>query len=131
LDQDLKQLINKRIDDAEEAFQDAIYLMERLSYKGAVNRLYYAAFYAARALLAVKGLESSKHSGVISLFQKEYVKSGVFNKNVAKALSRVFEKRQKVDYADHAVITEVEAIRLKEEVQVFLDEIKKVINGIL
>ncbi|MEW5920385.1 MAG: HEPN domain-containing protein [Bacillota bacterium] len=130
MDQGLKQLMIKRFQDAEEAFQDAIYLMERLSYKGAVNRLYYAAFYAARTLLAVKGLESPKHSGVISLFQREYVKSGLFNKDTAKALSRAFEKRQKVDYADYAVITEEETNRLKEDVRSFLDETKKVTNEI-
>jgi uncharacterized protein (UPF0332 family) len=39
-----------------------------------VNRLYYAAFYAARGLLATKDLESSKHARAISLFQQNFVK---------------------------------------------------------
>jgi len=130
VDQELKQLIMKRFQDAEEAFQDAIYLMERSSYKGSVNRFYYAAFYAARTLLAVKGLDSPKHSGVISLFQREYVKSGIFNKDTAKALSRAFEKRQKSDYADYAVITQEEATRLRDTVRSFLDETKKIVNEI-
>jgi uncharacterized protein (UPF0332 family) len=35
---------------------------------GAVNRFYYAAFYVARSLLALRELDSSRHNGVISLF---------------------------------------------------------------
>jgi uncharacterized protein (UPF0332 family) len=60
-----------------------------------VNRFYHAAFYAARALLAVRELESSRHTGVISLFQKHFVKPGLVSTDKAKALPRAFEKRRK------------------------------------
>ena len=55
-------------------------------------------FYAARALLAVRELDSSRHSGVISLFQTQFVKAGLVATEKAKALPRAFEKRQKSDY---------------------------------
>lgn len=37
-----------------------------------VNRIYYAVFYAVNALLTAKGLSSSKHSGVRSLFNRKF-----------------------------------------------------------
>jgi uncharacterized protein (UPF0332 family) len=42
-----------------------------------VNRAYYAIFYAANAMLATKGLERSKHSGVIATFRQHFVKTGM------------------------------------------------------
>ena len=46
-------------------------------YPSAVNRAYYAIFYAANALLATKGLARNKHRGVISAFRQHFVKTGL------------------------------------------------------
>lgn len=121
-----KALAQERFNRAEEAFQDAVYLLEKGSYPGAINRLYYSAFYAVKALLATKQLESSKHSGIISLFQKEFVKLGYFDKKIARALPRAFEKRQKSDYTDYAVITKNEAFELKDDICQFVMHCKEV-----
>jgi uncharacterized protein (UPF0332 family) len=55
---------------AERTFQEGLHLLKANYLNGAVNRFYYAAFTAIRALLAAKGLEAAKHSGVISLFNE-------------------------------------------------------------
>jgi len=46
-------------------------------YSSAINRAYYAIFYAANALLAIEGLSRSKHSGVIAAFRERFVKPGL------------------------------------------------------
>jgi uncharacterized protein (UPF0332 family) len=97
---------------------------------GAISRFYYAAFYAASALLATRQLDSSKHSGVISLFQTNFVKTGLFNKEKAKALPRSFEKRQKTDYGDFAVVAPAEARNIREEVLAFIDECSRLIDSL-
>lgn len=51
-----------------------------------MNRLYYAMFYAVLALLQEKEMGTSKHSGAIALFDREYVKTGLFPKEMSKAL---------------------------------------------
>ena len=94
---------------------------------GAVNRFYYSTFYAARALLAIRELDSSRHSGVISLFQKHFVKSGLVSTENAKALPRAFEKRQKSDYGDFSTITSAEAKSVRAEVKNFLQECEHVL----
>jgi uncharacterized protein (UPF0332 family) len=54
------------------------------------------------ALLATRGLRSSRHSGVIALFHQEIVKPGAFPRELAKALDRAFDSRLGGDYADFA-----------------------------
>ena len=49
------------------------------------NRSYYAIFHAIRSVNALDGFDSSKHSGVISHFNQEYVKTGMFEKNLPKS----------------------------------------------
>lgn len=115
-------LARHRLDRARETLTEADALLERGSLPGAVNRLYYAAFYAARALLATQRLDSAKHAGVISLFQREYVKTGKIAPETAKTLSRAFEKRQKTDYADFASVRTEEATNLRDEVRSFVQE---------
>jgi uncharacterized protein (UPF0332 family) len=61
-------LAQHRIARAHAALQEANLLIEQEHFNGALNRVYYAAFYAARALLATRNLDSSRHSGVIALF---------------------------------------------------------------
>jgi len=71
-----KDLVLHRMQRAEETLQDARILAGAERWNACVNRLYYACFYAVSALLVADGLASSKHSGVRSLFNREYVKSG-------------------------------------------------------
>ena len=49
-------------------------------YKTSLNRSYYAIFHAMRAMNILKGFDSSKHSGVIAYFNKEYIKEGIMDK---------------------------------------------------
>jgi uncharacterized protein (UPF0332 family) len=98
---------------------------------GAVNRFYYAAFYAARALLAVRELDSSRHSGVISLFQAQFVKPGLISIETAKALPRAFEKRQKSDYGDFSDVTASEAQSIREGVADFLEQCELLLDQLV
>jgi uncharacterized protein (UPF0332 family) len=62
------ELSKYRIKDAREKLESAKILFENKKYKDSVSRSYYAMYSAAKALLATKDLDSSKHSGVITLF---------------------------------------------------------------
>jgi uncharacterized protein (UPF0332 family) len=73
---ELEKLARHGLGRAKEAFAEGEHLLTKRGFMGAVNRFYYAAFYAARSLLALRELDSSRHSGVISLFQKHFVKEG-------------------------------------------------------
>jgi len=94
-------LVKYRISLADEVLMDAKKLYEaRGSARSVANRSYYAMFYAVLSLLATIGQASAKHSGVISLFDREFVKSGLFPKEMSKTLHRAFELRQEGDYGE-------------------------------
>ncbi|MBF0310674.1 MAG: HEPN domain-containing protein [Magnetococcales bacterium] len=93
-------LIAHRMEQAEESLSDATLLLEGKRYRASVNRSYYAMFYAVLALLIAKGLGTSKHSGAIALFDREYVRNGIFARDLSKWLHTTFLERQKADYDD-------------------------------
>lgn len=63
----LEGLLRYRMDQAYETLREAEILLREAALRGAINRAYYAMFYALLALLATKQLGTSKHSGAISL----------------------------------------------------------------
>ncbi|MFB0536917.1 MAG: HEPN domain-containing protein [Anaerolineae bacterium] len=67
-------------------------------YASAINRAYYAIFYAANALLATKGLSRSKHSGVIAAFRQHFVKPGLIEDEYSDTYGRVMANRHVGDY---------------------------------
>ena len=71
-----------------------------MRYSSAVNRAYYAIFHALRAVTALDGFDSGKHSGVIAYFNRNYVKNGIFNKKISKNIDMSFRLREKADYQD-------------------------------
>jgi uncharacterized protein (UPF0332 family) len=66
--------------------------------------LHYAAFYAARALLALREVDAGRHSRVVSLFQQHFIKTDLVAAEIGKTLARAFEKRQNSDYEDFATV---------------------------
>jgi uncharacterized protein (UPF0332 family) len=128
---ELEKLARHRLSRAKGAFSEGDHLLNAAALTGAVNRFYYAAFYAARALLATRELDSSRHAGVISLFQKQFVKSGLIATETARALPRAFEKRQKSDYGDFSTVTEDEAQSIRMEVSDFLAECESLLNRLI
>ena len=67
-------------------------------YASAINRAYYAIFYAANALLATKGLSRSKHSAVIAAFRQHFIKLGLIENEYSDIYGRVMDDRHKGDY---------------------------------
>ncbi|MBF7084421.1 HEPN domain-containing protein [Desulfallas sp. Bu1-1] len=112
-----------RLEKAEQTFIEGDQLFKLGSYHGAINRYYYAAFHAARALLALKKLDAAKHSGVISLFNREFVKTGALNKRSSKTLSMIFTLRSEADYDDFRNFSLDEVKEARLAVRSFIDEI--------
>lgn len=122
------EITQYRMKRSHSTFQEGITLLESASYNGALNRFYYAAFYAVRALLATKEVDSSKHSGVISLFHQHFVKGGVFPKETAKTLSISFEERQDSDYEDFTSPSSEEVESIRDQVRQFIDQCEKTLH---
>lgn len=117
-----------RLEKAVTTFKDGEELERYGSYHSAINRYYYAAFHAVRALLAKKELDSAKHSGVISYFNKEFVKTGTVSKSSSKALADLFRLRSHADYDDFKTFTKEDCLAAREQARGILQEISDILK---
>jgi len=90
--------IQAYLERAEQSLAAAQVLAREAFYDFAASRAYYAAFYAAEALLIREGLEFTKHSAVIAAIHQHFVKPGRLSPEMGKALSWLFELRNLGDY---------------------------------
>lgn len=96
--ENIRALIEYRVSQAGEALREAVLLQEAGHFRGAINRAYYAMFYAVQALIVRSQEKISKHSGAIAFFDRNYIKTGIFGKDFSKWLHQVFDLRQDADY---------------------------------
>jgi uncharacterized protein (UPF0332 family) len=94
----------------------------------ALNRSYYAIFHAARAIMALDGADRKKHSGVIAYFQQNYVKTGVFDKQLSAIMTKAFDFRQESDYEDFFIISHEDVRNQLENAELFYNEIRAYIE---
>jgi len=119
----LKEHIKYRILRAKETYEDAIFLFEKGSWNSSINRLYYAAFYAAIALLLDNGLEVKSHNGVKRKLG-ELVVNGKLNKEHAKIFGVLSDFRNKGDYDDLFDFNKELVERLIDPVKIFIKEVE-------
>lgn len=131
MDKKRKDLCLYRIGKAEQCLSSAKLLMQSKDYCSAANRSYYSIFHCVRSLLALEGIDFSKHSGVMAYFQKKYVKSGIFEKEYSKILTEAFQVRSESDYDDYYVISKEEVEVQIQNAQVFLNGIIQYVDNIL
>jgi uncharacterized protein (UPF0332 family) len=124
IDERLRELVKLRMQQAAETLHEARILIAGHASRGAVNRAYYAMFYAVLAALATKGLGSSKHSGAIALFDREFVKPGDLPKELSRSLRMAFEHRQQADYGELTQLDEQAVPREVEEAEVFVQKVR-------
>ena len=81
-------------------------------YNTAVNRLYYACYYAAVALLIRHGINPGTHAGVKQMIGMHFVATGRMSRETGRSFSLLFERRHSSDYDDFAYSTEEEVNEL-------------------
>lgn len=123
------ELVQYRLNSAKERLHSADVLLDDGSYKDSISRSYYAMFTAVRALLAMEGQDFSKHSGVISYFQREYIKTGKLDKKYSRYISKAFQIRNNTDYADFFIASQSDAREQLSRAYEFYDIIEKYIQN--
>ncbi len=118
-----RELVLYRIDRAHRTLEEAQMLADAGRWNVCVNRLYYACFYAISALLARDGLASSKHTGVRSLFNRHYVKTGKVPRELARIYNNLFERRQEGDYIDFVYFKEADVIPWISNAKKFVEHV--------
>ena len=120
----IKDLSGYRYEKAVSNIGVAKRLYDSGNYDVALNRAYYSAFNAMRAVNALDGFDSSKHSGVIAHFNQEYVKTGKFPSTTSGIIRKASRLREKSDYEDFYVPDKEETQDAIISVEVFLNDVK-------
>lgn len=94
----------------------------------AVNRLYYACFYAVTALLLKDGKQFKKHSAVKSEFVRNYIKSGKIDARWNRFYQQLFDDRQEGDYVPTAVFDKQDVLESLEQTEEFTNVINQLIT---
>lgn len=127
---DKETLLAYRLREAEETLADARTMLEAGgSTRTVINRSYYAMFYGVLALFIQEGtdIRTSKHAGVIGLFDKGFVHPGKLPVECSRMLHRLFDARQESDYKEFVQFPAEEARRFFAMAEAFVGMIKKYI----
>lgn len=125
MESSLKELAGYRMERAKEMLSAAEDNLKISQYKTSLNRSYYAIFHAMRAMNILKGFDSSKHSGVISYFNKEYIKEGIMDKELSVIIKSSSFLREKSDYDDFFIVGRTETENQLASAKVFLEAVEK------
>ena len=127
-EQSRTDLVRYRIERADETLQEAGLLAKEGYYNAAFNRLYYACFYAALALLVKHGITTSTHAGVKTMLGLHFVSKGLLDKEQGKTFSRPFEIRHSGDYDDFVYCDKEMTDEYTPLAEVFIQRIKELLE---
>lgn len=121
-----KELVTYRINKAKETFSEIELLIQNQLYNTAINRLYYACYYAVIALLIDKKIETLTHTGTRQMFGVYFIKNGLIEKDIGKFYSRIFDLRQTGDYEDFIDFSREQVIELLEPAEKLIRHIQSI-----
>lgn len=123
MDSSVEELSRYRLKRAEEMLDASKDNLDIAQYKTALNRAYYAVFHAIRAVNILDGYDSSKHSGVIAYFNKNFLKDNKLDRTLYKIIKDTSYLREKSDYDDFFVTSRQEAEKQLKNAKIFVDAI--------
>ena len=118
-----KAIVEFRIEKALRAFNEAKGVIKLGYWETIANRLYYAAYNAASALLIANGDTAQTHSGVIHLFGLRFIKTGIFSSDMGKLFHSLFTMRQTGDYDDTYGLTEDDVLPNVNPTEKFIEKV--------
>lgn len=121
-DSDRLEVVRYRLEKATRTYNEAVGAIDNGYSETASNRLYYAAYYAVSALLIAYKYEASTHNGVIQMFGKAFIKTGIIEREYGKIFNQLFSLRMTGDYEDRHIMD------MNEEVLPLVKPAQKLIN---
>lgn len=102
------------------------------SAQSVINRAYYAVFYCSLALFLKTSIpiKTSEHSGIIGIFDKEFIMTGKLEKENSRILHSLFDDRQEFDYKEQTIATNEQAEMSLKCSESFIISIKLYISSI-
>ena len=121
-------LISYRISRAYESLNEAELMCSGEFFNATINRLYYACYYAAVALLLKNNISAQTHSGVKTMLGLHFISKGLLSIENGKTFTTLFEKRHSGDYDDFVYCDKEMVDELTPKARDFIDAVKDLIN---
>ena len=133
MDHRQEELSRYRIQEAKNSLKVAEHCLKEDLYKDSINRSYYAAFYAIKAVLALGTIDFKRHKDVVAYFNKEYVATNVFPRELGKRLGMLKQLREKSDYDDFSIASRDQAEGQYHTAKYTIEKVEEYLknNGIL
>jgi len=125
---DKKELVSYRIARARETFHEVNLHIENKLWNTAINRLYYACYYAVTALLVNNDIKAQTHAGVRQMFGLHFVKTGIVDIELGKFFSELFDMRQTGDYEDYIRFNEADVLDLIKPAEDLITKIEDLLQ---
>lgn len=123
LEEDMTAFVRYRVEKAEEAYTAAKILYDAAQWNAAINRLYYACFYAASAVLLNRQIGAKSHAGVLGMFSERIVRTGEISLDDFRVYSKLLSWRTKGDYSDMFDYTKEDLDMVMLPTRHFLDKV--------
>jgi uncharacterized protein (UPF0332 family) len=127
-DRERIELSNYRIQRAKDTLLEVNIHIENRLWATAINRIYYACYYAIIALLVRNNITTQTHSGTRQMFGLHFVKTGIIQKESGKFYTDIFDKRQTGDYDDFVELTEEDVVSLIDPARQLIEEIEVLLS---
>jgi uncharacterized protein (UPF0332 family) len=124
----MEDLIEYRLDRAFETLKEAEAMISNQFWNAAINRIFYACFYAVNALLLKKGIDASTHKGIRQMLGLHFVQTGLLSKEQARYFSDLYDRRQTGDYDDFISYDKETAVVIFEKAKDFISAIKRLLQ---
>ncbi len=96
--EDRKELVKLRFENAHQTMKEAKLMLDNEFWNAAINRMYYACYYAVTGLLLANNIEAQTHSGVRQMLGLHFVRTGKLSTKLSNYYSNLFAKRHSGDY---------------------------------
>ena len=121
-------IVRYRMENAQKTLKEVESHRENGFYNTAVNRMYYACYYAASAILIANAIETKSHEGVRQQLGLHIVRTGMISPEMGRFYSRLFTKRSTGDYEDFFNHTLESVDELLPTAQQFVETIENLIS---
>lgn len=122
-----KDIVLYRLENAKNTLAEVLSHIENGFYNTAVNRMYYACYYAVSALLVANGIQVKSHEGVRQQLGLHFVLTGKISKEQGQFYSMLFSKRTAGDYEDFLTHNKETADSLYPRCVEFISQVESVV----
>ncbi|NLX65233.1 MAG: HEPN domain-containing protein [Bacteroidales bacterium] len=127
--EDRGQIVMLQKDNARQALREAQVMMDNCFWNAAINRMYYACYYAVSGLMVKNGIETKTHAGIRQMLGLHFIRTGKLSVDAGNIFSNLFSKRQSGDYDAFIYFDRDTAETLYPQAESFIKLIEELIDN--